>query len=252
MSLFDSGRLFLYTTAESPSPVAAALARGDRAGATEVHIIVDHADPELAAMAAGLRPAPVLWLADGADPVPMQAGPLPSPKDATPSALAQITVLEAAGCEAVVEHGVVVGEVLGLEVARVAVESDGRATLRVGVGLYDQEAHALLSADAAVATRLEQVVDEVRGHRSRDAAPHPLNRLARPRWLRSTIVARPDLVELDQATNVEPLAPRGGIRESTPMAALGTSGGSRVLVVCSTGIDLDLVPTAAAHLSIDT
>ncbi len=243
---------FVYIIDDSPSPLAAALAWGKRRRASQLHVIVDRPDPLLAVMAAGLHPSPLLWQAVGAELQAMDApalAPRPTPSDAV---LAQRGLLEAAGCDVVLEHGVMIGEILGLEVARVVVEPDGRTLVRVGVGLYDQEAHALMHADSSVDERLDHVIAEVRRHRRRGAGPHPLNRVARQRWLRSLAVAEPALVGVDVLELVEPLAPRGGIREDEPVAARGHIGDATVLAVFSTGIDLDIVPVAAGHVGVDT
>ena len=52
------------------------------------------------------------------------------------------------GAEPVVEHGVLVGEVAGLEVCRAVVDPDTDAVrLEVGVGVHDREAFQLLHGD---------------------------------------------------------------------------------------------------------
>lgn len=250
VGLVDGERAFVLVIERPPSPLAAALAWGDRQGATQLHVIVDDPDPILAAEARGLTPSPTLWQAAGTELVPMPDPGLATAVEAPPSVLAQAPVLDAAGCEVVIEHGIVIGEVLGLEVARVAVEADGAAIVRVGVGLYDQEAHALIHAQSSIDERLRQVSDEVRRYRNADAVLHPLNRVARERWLRSIVCANPTLLGLETCVGEAPIVARGGIHEQRPVAARGTRAGAEVLVVCSSGIDLDLVPAAAAHLAL--
>lgn len=250
VAILDGHRAFVYLVADEPSPLAAALAWGTRVDASELHVVVDEPDAVLAVMASGLEPVPTLWQAAEADLVPMPASELPALMDPPDSAMAHTSTLAAAGCEVVVEHGVVIGEINGLEVARVVVEPDGRALVRVGVGLYDQEAHALLHGDSPVEDRLEQVIAEVRAHRNSTAAPHPLNRVARERWLRSALLGEPAAIGLTKLAPVCPLVPREGIRGEYPVAAIGAAGGNDVLVVCATGIDLDLVPVAAAHVKV--
>jgi hypothetical protein len=249
VGLVDAGRAYVLLVQSAPSPMAAALSWGARNGAHEFHVIVDAPDPLLAVQARGLEPTPMMWQAVGTDLIEMEALALPEPVDPAPSVAAQIPLLEAAGCAVVVEHGVVIGEVLGLEVARVALEADGSSTVRVGVGLYDQEAHALVHARSSVEERLQQVTSEVGSHRHSGAGPHPLNRVARERWLRSVAFTDPSLLGLKTLENVPPLVPRGGIHEQRPVAARGTRDTDLVLAVFSTGIDLDLVPAAAAHLA---
>lgn len=244
-------RAFVHLIEDAPSPMAAALAWGARRDASELHVIVDAPDHVLTLQARGLHPSPTVWQAVEIDLRPMvDTGPVTA-LDVPDVVVAQVPVLEAAGCDVVIEHGLIIGEILGVEVARIAVEVDGRAQVRVGVGLYDQEAHALVHAGAGVAERLDQVVAEVRRHRNAQAGPHPLNRIARERWLRSVVVDDPSLLGLDTLAPEAPLVPRSGIHEQRPVAARGTRGDTQVLVVCSTGIDLDLVPMAAAHIGHD-
>ena len=249
VGIAQGDQAFVHLIGQAPSPMAAVLAWGEQRRASELHLIVDAPDHVLVLQARGLDPAPTIWQAVDADLRPIGDGAEPVPSlDVPDVVLAEVPVLEAAGCDIVVEHGVVIGEILGVEVARIAVEVDGQALVRVGVGLYDQEAHALVHAKSSVGDRLEQVVTEVRRHRSGDAGPHPLNRIARERWLRSLVVADPSLLGLDALELEAPLVPRSGIHEQRPVAARGTRGNADVLVVCSTGIDLDLVPMAAGHI----
>ena len=251
VAIRDRQRAFVYVVADAPSPLAAALAWGTRAGASELHVVVDAPDPVLAVMARGLDPEPALWQSLNANLVPMPTSEVLRVMDPSQAATAHVALLSGAGCEVVVEHGVVIGEIHGLEVARVVVDADGGALVRVGVGLYDQEAHALLHADAPVEDRLAQVIAQVRAHRNGTAAPHPLNRVARERWLRSFVVSEPSAVGLETLAPVAPLVARKGIRDEHPASAFGVANdGEHVVVVCATGIDLDLVPVAAAQANI--
>lgn len=135
-----------------------------------------------------------------------------------------------AGAEPVVEHGVLYGEVLGLEVCRVV---DG--VLEVGVGKHDREAHRMIHGDRPVLDALRRAVDIVRTQR-----PY---HLAAARWLRSVVVRRPELVGLAVGglAPVAPPLPRVDLRAPSAAPAVGDG----VVVVCSVGVDLDLVPTAA-------
>lgn len=249
VGLVDGARAFVYLIGDGPSPLAAALAWGPSQGATELHIVLDEPDPLLVRQALGLQPVPTLWRVVDNGMEPVVVAPVAGVGDPAPAALALLPVLEDAGCDVTIEHGVIVGELLGLEVARVVVDADGGADLRVGVGLYDQEAHALMHARSSVEERLAQVIDHVRSHRTRDASPHPLNRVARARWLRAVVLAEPERLGLDHLDPLAPLEPRGGIHEDHPVAAHGLQGTVSVLVVASAGIDLDLVPHAAGHLA---
>ena len=84
-----------------------------------------------------------------------------------------------------VEHGVVTGEIVGLEIARIELSDDGDARLEVGVGRHDREAFAMIHGDLPTAAALAAVVDEVRSHRRAGAAATarprvPVRRVARP------------------------------------------------------------------------
>ncbi len=77
------------------------------------------------------------------------AGVAPRAEPVSPAELDKADILRAAGLDVVVEQGVVRGEVLGLEVARVVRAEDGSAAIEAGVGRFDREAGALLNAGAA-------------------------------------------------------------------------------------------------------
>jgi hypothetical protein len=145
----------------------------------------------------------------------------------------------------VAEFGRLVGEVLGLEVARVVVE-DGAPRLEVGVGRFDREAHAELAGTGEpTPDTLRRVVAQVREQRRPGAPTTPLTRLAPERRLRSLLLAEPAAVGAAHLFPVPP-ATDAPLRTPAPAPAVGaTPEGEPLVVVASTGIDLDLVPTAA-------
>ncbi|HZQ26654.1 MAG TPA: hypothetical protein VFA94_03045, partial [Acidimicrobiales bacterium] len=68
--------------------------------------------------------------------------------------------------------------------------------------------------------------------------------LAAARWLRAVVCADPSLVGVSPSAGLRPVSPpllRGDLRVPHPAAAVGED----VVVVCSTGIDVDVVPTGA-------
>ncbi len=161
----------------------------------------------------------------------------PPPADAAGFA----DLLRAAGLEPVVEFGVLTGEFLGLEVARVV---DGR--LEVGVGGQDRAFHRDLEPDRPTADVLAEVVALIRRLRTPDGSAHLANSLAVERWLRNVLVARPDLVGAAWLAPLPPAVPRGDLRTQTAAMAAGVdTDGAPVVVAASTGIDLDAVPAAA-------
>ena len=91
-------------------------------------------------------------------------------------------MIEAAGAVPVIEHGLLAGEVAGLEVCRVVVDpGTGQARLEVGVGAHDREAFQLVHGDVPTVEALSSVVAAVAEHRRPGAPPHPLNRLGAER-----------------------------------------------------------------------
>jgi hypothetical protein len=180
------------------------------------------------------------------------AAPLASPADPPAGAAPRrlVAMLEEAGVDVVVEHGVIIGEVRGLEVARVRVDAEGQSNLDIGVGRFDQEAAALIHGDKPTSVALADAAALVRSLRAPDAAPHPVNRLARERWLRAQVLADPALVGLDELAPISPPVARRNVKDPAPAAAIGVApGGEIVLLVCTVGIDLEWVPIAADLVS---
>jgi hypothetical protein len=86
----------------------------------------------------------------------------------------------------------------------------------------------------------------IRRLRTPEGTAHLANSLAGERWLRSVIVARPDLVGAAWLAPMPPAVPRSDLRTSTAALAAGVDrDGQPLIVAASTGIDLDLVPAAA-------
>jgi hypothetical protein len=163
-----------------------------------------------------------------------------------------VELLVEAGVEVVVEGGVVRGEVNGLEVARVVhgETSVGVAIeeplLEVGVGGADRELTAMMHAGLSSREQLGRVVEIVREHRRAGAERHPLNQLVPERWLRALLCRHPGAIGLAELRVVEPAVPRANLRDQGTAVAAGTAvDGSPVVVACSIGVDLELVPSAA-------
>ena len=131
---------------------------------------------------------------------------------------------------------------LGLgKVARVI---DGR--LEVGVGRHDRYARAEMRPGQAFGAALDETVAAVRLRRRPGAGTHAANTLARSRWLRSILCARPELVGAESLTAVAPPLPAADLTDNGAVPCVGIDTAEEpVVVVCSTGVDLDVVPTAA-------
>jgi hypothetical protein len=242
----DGDRIWVYVPGNGRRALGRALVLADREQRAQVHLIVDEDDGVAARQGAQLEPPARVWRVDGTSLVASEPAPLPLPMEPPYGADHLVAMLRDAGTEISVEHGTIHGEVRGLEVARVRVGDEGTPTLDVGIGRFDQEATALLHGHLPTPAALARAVEEVRKHRRGDAMPHPVNRLARERWLRAQVIDDPAVIGLTQLAAIAPVVPRLNVRDPHPAAALGVdAAGRRVLVVASVGVDLDLVPVAA-------
>ena len=231
---------------DPPRSLGPALAWARRAGFPQLALVVEEAGGALARRAALFTdPVPEVWVVAGRRLERAEPEPLPPPAPLDPQLELWAPVLRDAGCDVVAEFGRLVGEVLGLEVARVVME-DGAPRLEVGVGRFDRETHAeLAGAGDPTPETLRRVATQVREQRRPGAPGSPLLRLAPERRLRSFVLADPSLVGAQRLLPVPPVTD-APLRTPAPAPAVGTTpDGAPVVVVTSTGIDLDLVPTAA-------
>jgi hypothetical protein len=219
---------------------------------TDLHVLVDQPGPAaaiLARRAAQFAAPPRVWRVEGRAVVEADPAPPLIPTVPPPTAELLGAMLADAGLEVVVERGELVGEVLGLEVARVRPAGDGSAVdvhLEVGVGRFDRAAFAMMHPELGDAAALDTAVAVVRRYRRPGAPRHQLNQLVPERWLRAELVADPGIVGAAALSPVESAVGRRDLTERVPATAVGTDGDGRPLVVtCSVGVDLDLVPTAA-------
>ena len=195
----------------------------------------------LARRASQFAHPPTIWRVDGAVATMAEAEPAPTEAALDPRFAAFAGEITAAGADPVVEHGRLIGEVEGLEVCRVELGDDGEPRLAIGVGRFDREAHELIRGDT-----LEGVVNLVRLHRVVDPAPHPLKRWAAARALRSRVIRDPALVGADRLAPVSSVLEAPDLRVAWPAPSAGVDlDGRPLVVVCSVGVDLDLVPAAA-------
>lgn len=155
--------------------------------------------------------------------------------------------IKSAGAEVVREHGVVVGEVCGLEVCRVV-----RATgfdvseLEIGVGAHDRETFKLLHGRTATIESLRKVIAQVAARRVVGAQVHPLNQLARERMLRHYVCQSPQLVGAKNLQPAQPPVVRTNLKDTVPCCAFGVSTtGEKMVVIFSVGVDPDVVAFGA-------
>ncbi|MGI9579418.1 MAG: hypothetical protein ACR2OH_14560 [Microthrixaceae bacterium] len=155
------------------------------------------------------------------------------------------------GLEVVLEDGSYRGELLGLEVARIALwptetGGDGRYHLEAGVGRCDRDAAAAMHEGESHSEGLARALRIVAARRHPGAGTHALSLLARARWLRADAMADPRSVGADTLAAVQTTFPPDSVREQSPAAAVGTAAdGSPMVVVFGSGAGLDLIPIAA-------
>jgi hypothetical protein len=236
-----------------------ALAWSIRRGATSLHLVAEHDTGLLARRAQRFEFPVAVWYPQDRLLLPAVAEPLLEATAPQPEHLELVAVIEAAGATPNVEHGVVVGEVRGLEVCRVvdtptvghfaelgdidvAPERTTGVLLEVGVGANDREAFRLLHGDIPTIEALGAVVEAVLAHRSADAPQHPLNRLGQERALRWELQEDPSVIGMIEVTPTEPPQPRPNLKDPIPCVAHAVDPhGRTATVVCSVGVDVDLV-----------
>jgi hypothetical protein len=217
-----------------------ALAWARRHDVHELHVLVEDRAGQLARQGEWFANAPTVWWVRGRELHRVEPEPHEPPPPPPPGAMALASDIAEAGATVVVEHGAVVGEVLGLEVARVAGNGDDFA-LEVGIGRHDREAFAVIHGDRPAASALADVVRSVRDGRRVGAPASPLHRLAQERWLREVLLARPDLAGAGALERHEGPLARPDLKAPWPAVAVG----DEVVVVASVGVDPDLVPYAS-------
>jgi hypothetical protein len=249
-ALLAPGQAWVLLEDEPARGLGGALAWADQQGVGDLQVVADRDTGLLARRAAFFDRAPTIWQVEGRELVSAATAARPAALPLDPAIRRLIAVIEAAGAVPVEEHGVLSGEVAGLEVCRAVTDGGGGARLDVGIGPHDREAFRLVHGDDltgdALIDALTEVVRTVGAHRRPDAPPHPLNRIARERALRRELVLEPGSIGLAQLIAVPPPVPRTSVKDAVPCVATGRAmDGEDVVVVCSAGVDLDLVPFAA-------
>ena len=223
------------------------LAWMQRKGAQRLHLLASDGAGALARRASHFTIDVDVWHVEDREISPAAEELLSSERQPHPAHLEFGDRIVESGADLVVEHGVVCGEVVGLEVCRVVDDPvTGLPRLEVGVGVHDREAFALMHGDTPVVESLRRIVDVVGRHRRPGADPHPLNRLAAERALRHRIVLEPGVIGASSLRLASAASIRTNVKDAAPCAALGeTTEGEPMVAVFSTGIDLDVVPAAA-------
>jgi hypothetical protein len=247
-----------------------ALAWTLRQGAASLNIVAEADTGTLARRAERLSLPTTVWFAQDRTLLAAVAEPLTPPPAPPAEHLGLTGLIVDGGATPNVEHGVVFGEVRGLEVCRVVAEPtvghiaelgdidpalftsddfDG-VFLEVGVGANDREAFRMIHGDIPTIEALASVVDSVSTFRSPDAPQHPLNRLGQERYVRWRLEQEPELVGLVRVEPAQPPQPRPNLKDPIPCVATGVdAAGRRHAIVCSVGVDVDLVGFVADVLS---
>jgi hypothetical protein len=222
-----------------------ALAWAVRAGIGHLHVLAEAGTGTLARRADAFRFPIEVWHVADRVLLPAIAEPLPAPLD-VPEAHDELRqLIIEGGAVPTVEHGVLVGEVRGLEVCRVVTDLyTGVARLEVGIGQHDREAFQMLHGDVPTVEALAKVVGTVVPHREHGAAPHPLNRIGQERALRARLIEDPGLIGAFVVEALPSPLARTNLKDPQPCVAHAVIGGRSTTVVISTGVDLDLVPFA--------
>ena len=162
------------------------------------------------------------------------------------SHVALMPLISSSGADVVVEHGVVVGEVRGLEMCRVVDDATtGEARLEVGMGVNDREAFAMVHGEMPTEQALRTVIDAVAIHREPGAMVHPFNQFGAERLHRWRALQNPQSVGFASLQPANPPVKRTNLKDPVPCVAVGkTIDGQNAVAVFVNGVDLDVVPFA--------
>jgi hypothetical protein len=221
--------------ADSETALGSAVDTAAARGASQLCFFCEHNTRNTARRAAEFRMAVSVIDPEG-DFATLEPAPVPDagvmPDRFEPDAAR----MRSAGLEVVWEHGVLRGEWLGLEVARAG--DDG---FEVGVGRHDRAANRELYPDGPPDAFLDQAVATIRELRRPGAPPHPANQLSPERWLRAIAVGHPSIVGLDAVHAGPTPVERADLRQR----AVAPGWGDAQVIVCSVGVDPDVVAQAA-------
>lgn len=241
---------FFYATGPEPiRMLGPSVIWGQRVGVGRLHVVADgDVARDLARRASALISPITVWQVSGSEMHEATPRPVLDAPTLPDDEWALASLISEAGARPVDDHGRLVAEIAGLEVARVGRSMENVPELEVGVGQADRELHALVHSTMDADTALRRAIAAVLAERRPGSSRHPLARIARERWLRSTVLDDPSSLGLVSLEAVPPLRPRATVLGNVPSAAMGSRhDGSTVVVVCSSGIDADLVPEAADY-----
>lgn len=246
-AVIHEGLAWVYLDDRPSTRLGAALVWAKRAGASGLQVVAEADTGVLARRSTAFDMPIVVWHAEGRALLPAVVEPILEPKSPPQHHDEFRELIIQGGATPVVEHGVLVGEVNGLEVCRVVDDPHLSVTrLEVGVGAHDREAFQMLHGDRPTVESLARIVAAVSAHRQPGARQHPLNQLGAERLLRWRVEQEPAIVGAAAVTPMNPPVERANLKDPVPCAAIGTDTiGRRFVLAFSTGVDLNLVPFAA-------
>lgn len=153
--------------------------------------------------------------------------------------------IEKAGARSLIQDGILIADVKGLEVARVVQDPDLQFRLRVGVGRNDRQGHAIMNPDAKTSDLLPRVVKEILTYRKPGIPLRKENTLCSQNWLRHIVINNPSLIG---ASSLSPSFIPGylvGPNSTSPAVAGGfDKDGSPIGAIFYVGIDPQIILSA--------
>ena len=222
-----------------------------------IHLLVERDSGIIARRAQFFATSITVWHVDDRNLLPAVAEPHLPFVEAKKEHIALMDLISSSGADALVEHGVVVGEVRGLEMCRVVDDVvTGESRLEVGMGVNDREAFLMVHGELPKEEALRNVIDAVAVHREPGAMVHPFNQFGAERLHRWRAMNDPASVGFTDLSPAEPPVRRTNLKDPAPCVAIGaTQGGDSAVAVFVHGIDLDVVPfavDAASRCGVET
>jgi hypothetical protein len=211
-----------------------------------VHLLVEQESGVVARRAQFFDSAITVWHVDDRTLVPAVPAPHLPEEVAKPEHVAMMDLISSSGADALIEHGIVVGEVRGLEMCRVVDDNyTGESRLEVGMGVNDREAFLMVHGELPKEQALRNVIEAVAVHREPDAMVHPFNQFGAERMHRWRALQDPQSIGFTSLSPADPPVRRTNLKDAVPCVAVGTAAeGEAAVAVFVHGIDLDVVPFA--------
>ena len=211
-----------------------------------VHLLVERDSGIIARRAQFFTSSITVWHVNDRSLLPAVAEPHLPIVEAKPEHVAMMDLIASSGADALIEHGIVVGEVRGLEMCRVVDDNTtGESRLEVGMGVNDREAFAMVHGELPKEEALRNVIEAVAVHRELDAMVHPFNQFGAERMHRWRALNDPASIGFADLSPADPPVRRTNLKDAVPCVALGTTlNGEASVAVFVQGVDLDVVPFA--------